>query len=95
MVESLIGQHSRKRELIDTVAIFKFPHFHAVTAASRLWWNIGMTLFHKALAAFNAEQRDRDSDARVERDKVHLLVNGFRLAIASTTTGPVLTATFS
>ncbi len=31
-------------------------------------------------------------DARVERDKVDLLVKGFRLAIASTIAGPVLTA---
>lgn len=49
-----------------------------------------MTLFHKALTVFTAAQKG--SDARVERDKVDLLVKGFRLAIASTIVGPVLTA---
>ncbi len=43
-----------------------------------------------ALNAFTAARQG--SEARVERDKVDLLVKGFRLAIASTIAGPVLTA---
>lgn len=49
-----------------------------------------MTLLRTALTAFTAAQKG--SDARVERDQVDLLVKGFRLAIASTIVGPVLTA---
>lgn len=49
-----------------------------------------MNFLHQAVTAFNAARKG--SDVRVERDKVDLLVKGFRLAIASTIAGPVLTA---
>lgn len=49
-----------------------------------------MNPIQRALSAFTAAQQG--SEARVEREKVDLLVKGFRLAIASTIAGPVLTA---
>jgi len=50
-----------------------------------------MVSISTALNAFAATQ-EVGRDARVERDKVDLLVKGFRLAIVSTIAGPVLTA---